>query len=295
MSRFSLDEALNALRNRSDEAHLPSVLPERCLRFQRARVLSLDPERGSDEERAHVASCRRCAALVASFAREVPHLSQWSLVRRRLGFLSEGDRLAADYHLEAGGCRRCRERDLQLGQVAAFVRSCGGVTLPHPSAAAAGTADARLEAASADGTLEADLGKTGDRMVLEARSKDPSRRGALIGFALRGAEGREERGYLVLAPDVQGWYAASASWGVDELYAALRGTCTELLVYPADRLLWTDAEHQALLTSASRSRHEPEARAAWLEWVSRTEQAAGGLSDDLHRALDAIRQRVEQP
>src|SRR3712207_1544657 len=85
-----------------------------CLGFARAHALALNPARWLAAERDHVARCHRCRRLVASFVRQLPRLSFWSFLRRRLGGLAMEEQRAFTYHLEEGEYQLCRARDEQL-------------------------------------------------------------------------------------------------------------------------------------------------------------------------------------
>src|SRR5205823_1416278 len=148
------------------------------------------------------AGCRRCDRLVEMMAREMPHLSLWTLMKQRLGGLNEAERRSIDYHLEEGECSRCRARAGLLGAGAASAARFPGLLLPAPHAVGAASGTLEMNARSPDGRLEAELLEEERQLVLEVRTREAELQHQLVGYALVG-ENRQVDGFLVLRADVE--------------------------------------------------------------------------------------------
>jgi hypothetical protein len=271
--------------------------PEVCLPFARARALTLNPDRWEPEERAHAAGCRRCARLLASFERQMPHLSLWSLVRRQLSRLAEDERRAVAYHLEAGECQHCRAREDRLRETLdRIVQFPAPLALPDPAFAGAATACLAAGARSSGGTLEAELFEEEGLIRLEVRTKDAALNHRLVGYALRGTR-REDalEGFLVLRPDVEGWLTAHASFDPGEIYFRLRGRCEEVLISPILVDVLSTTEREALLASVMRGREDAAARAEWTAWATEMVQKSDRVSDQAWQLLCEVRACLEMP
>src|SRR2546421_6222408 len=81
-----------------------------CLSFERVEAVALNPRGWTEEEREHVSRCRTCARLAAVAMRETVHPSVWSLLRHRLGLVTEAERRIVEHHLGEGECLVCNER-----------------------------------------------------------------------------------------------------------------------------------------------------------------------------------------
>ena len=263
----------------------PHPFPPECLSFERTRALALDPGRWRAEERRHTATCRRCRRLVASAEVQMPHLSLWTLLRHRLGSTSERERQAIAYHLEEGGCRRCRQVAGALAVGTSF--RLPPFALPHPAAAGAATGALEVGGRSSDGRLEAELVEEERQILLEIRSREAALNHQMIAYTLRGAQ-QEMQGFLVLRPDVERWYAAQEIFDPELLYSRLQGRCEEVLIAPVGLEALPGVDRELLLAEAGRSRGNAEARAAWAAWAS----SRADVSEETRRLLDEVRAAV---
>ena len=298
MDERNLDDALREAGRRTGGLLPPRALtPPGCVSFFRARLLTLDPDRCSPAERAHLASCSRCSRVLADFEREMPHLSLWTLVRLLTGTLPEEDETLVAYHLESGGCRVCRDRLRRLEVHGdRLVRYSGAVYLPNPDAAAAAVSMPGALARASSGRLEAELFEDGGEVLLEIRTKDASLRSHAVGYSLRGAgaEARTE-GYVVLQEDVDGWYTAQVAFHPASLRQEIGGACEELLVAPVDADLLSTEEREALLRSAARCPREDSRRDGWRAWAEETVRGGEtqGLSPQTRELVSAVRERLQ--
>jgi hypothetical protein len=122
-----------------------------CLKITRARLIALDPDAATAEEKTQLAACSHCAKLVEQMKAGLPHPTLWSIVRWLAG-LAEGDEAKAmGWHLEDDGCRRCNRVARSLGvrslaealragtrtaeQVRALADAAVGMLAPLPAAA----------------------------------------------------------------------------------------------------------------------------------------------------------------
>jgi hypothetical protein len=227
--------------------------------------------------------------MLAAFEREIPHLSLWTLLRATLRCPTERERDVLQYHLEEGGCRRCRRRAGQVSAAAlAAVRFDTGTPLVRPAALGAGTAPAEAIGRSDDGALEAELFQENGQVVLELRTREAAFNHRLVGFLLRGERGPVE-GFMVLQPDVDGWYTAEAAFAAGELHAALGGACHEVVLIPVAEELLAGAERDALLASAERARRDSRAGAAWRTWLEGIQAREEGLSREARPLMQEVR------
>jgi hypothetical protein len=122
------------------------------------------------------------------------------------------------------------------------------------------------------------------------RTKNPGLDGTLVGYTLLGTrpEGRLA-GFLVLQPDVEGWYAARADFDPARVFAALHGACRELLIAPLALDLLSTEDRELLLAGAASVRDDPGCRAAWLGWATRAGTADTPLSPEALLLLSRLR------
>src|SRR5262249_25696621 len=108
--------------------------------------------------------------------------------------------------------------------------------------------------------LEAELVQEGSQVVLEVRSREPAWNHQLVRFALRGAStSGVEEGFLVLAPDVDGWYTASTAFSATALYGRMGGACQEVVAAAPELERLTPEEWRVLLAAAIRDQAQPAA------------------------------------
>ncbi len=285
MPRETLEERLAALRARLATAPATSISPRECLTFERARALALDPGRGTAVEERHRAGCRRCGLMLESFGRQLPHLSLWTLLRRQLGRLSEGERRVVRYHLMEGGCLRCRQREERLQALAGQATLLRGpILFRDPAMVGAATPRPQVTARSETGDLAAELVETGPEAILEVRTKQVALNHRLVGYSLAGAEGTlPEEGFQVLRPEVEGWYAGHVSLDAAALHARLLGRCEEVLVTLADPEALTVEEQDLVVAAAGRDAGDPAASAAWTAWATGEEMRESAAPDVLAR------------
>jgi hypothetical protein len=209
-----LDESklleLIAQVRKNEEAAVLAVAPTHPggLTFHRARALILNPSRWTADERQHVASCRRCASLLASCERNLTHPALSVLVGWLLGELVGGDVRVMKYHLEEGECQRCRRLldSPWLRAWAALVRSGqrtlaevrglvdAAVTAFAPLPAREGAFDPaprppfQLRATRPDGSLTVTLRETDEgRCVVHAQTSDAADAGKRVRVEVLGA------------------------------------------------------------------------------------------------------------
>jgi hypothetical protein len=290
-----LDDLLAGVRERLRALYSnETVCPPGCLTFSRARLLSLEPDRTTVEERSHLEACHRCAQLLQTFAREMPHLSLWTLVRRHLGVIEEREQQAVAYHLEQGACRCCRQRaDTLRGASDRLLQLSGPLVLPHPTAVAAATAQSHARARSRDGSLETELVQEGHQLTLELRTRNAALNHHLVGYSLRSGP-RQREGFTVLRPDVEGWFTAETTFESRDLYTALGGRCEELLVLPAVEEVLGSSERDALLASAARDRTDVKARAAWTAWLAEAARRGEAFPPAAQRLLGEVGEVLSQ-
>lgn len=246
------------------------TVPNACLPFARARSITLDHTGWHPGEAAHVEGCRRCGRLLELFAREMPHLSSWLLLRSRLGRpLLPLEQHAIDYHLRAGGCRECAVREERLARLSPHVMVLSGnFPLPASRMLAAATVTAEARAASLDSDLEAELAVERDRLGLEIRTRNPRWQAQLFGWTLATRRDRVaiER-FTVLRPDVDGWFADHAWLDLRELRVGTHNPGEELLAGPVDVDLLAAAQQENLLISVLEC--PPDRVPVWRQWASR--------------------------
>jgi hypothetical protein len=225
----------------------------------------------------------------------MPHLSFWTLIRRRLGRLSPDEARAVAYHLEAGDCRRCRVRDERLTRtLERVIQYDVPFALTDPSAVGAATCALELAARSLNSELVAELFEQGERVTLEVRTKQASLRHALIAYQLRGhGRDRVTEGFLVLRPDLEGWSSASADFDSEELYWALDGRCTEVVIAPICIHVLTREQREPLLSSAARAQRDPAACSAWRAWVAHVTQQCDSVDEEAWQMVCEVRSLLE--
>jgi hypothetical protein len=134
----------------------------------------------------------------------------------------------------------------------------------------------------------------GGRVVLEVRTKKPELQGQLVGYSLRGMK-RAATGFLIMCPDVEGWFAALTAFDAKELYARLDGRCEDLLVSPIDVEVLTAEETEALLDSVARALEDEEQRAGWMAWAETVERRRSNLSENALALVRDVRHRLRAP
>lgn len=292
MTEAELDEMLTWAREQlytPDPDH--NALPAACFTFGRARELTLNDRRWTAAERAHAANCRRCTHFLSLFAAEMPHLPVGWLVRKLFSRSSRTEAQSIDYHLVEGGCTRCAAR---LAALERRRRSAAlfpdPISLLRPAAATASTA-LHLEEASEDGRLQVELYQEEGQTTLEVRSKDAGLNYQLVGYWLAGTEGGGDvSGYVVLHPDVDGWYTGHVRFEPVTLYSTLGGECRAAVLQPVERSVLTHQERGQLLESALRGREDQEALRAWRDWAARDEPS---LPDETRQILAEIRETLQ--
>src|SRR4029077_9905660 len=123
-----------------------------------------------------------------------------------------------------------------------------GLRLPDPAAAGAAAGEMEVTARSANGEVGGELGEEESSLALEVRTRNSQLNRTLVGYALLGArEGGVVAGFLLLQPDVEGWYAARTRFDAASIYATLHGTCDELLIAPLAANALGSEERELLL------------------------------------------------
>lgn len=296
MDDVKLEQALAGLQER-----LRAAAPARptrsadCLPFSRARLLVLDPARRTPQEEAHLATCRRCRTLLAGFEHDLPHLPVWTLIRSRIGGLSAPERRMLEYHLENGGCRVCRRRLERLAELSPAVLALPVPTTPvfANSVQAAVPGPEVLASAASDG-LEAELVQFRGELNLELRTRQAALNGTLAAYSFQTAEGEGLlEGYVVLGPDVEGWYAAEVR--IDESrYRERVGTrLGQLWIGLVEPELLTEEEWARLEACVPGPEAEPHLRALWLDWCARALLTDRGLPARGRTILQALAERLQ--
>ena len=295
MDDEQLERALGELNRRLTVS--PAGDPRRtadCLTFFRARAVVLDPLRESAQEAAHLAGCRRCRQLIAGFARHLPHLSMWTLIRHQLGAVLPAEREQLDYHLLHGRCRECAGRAERLAQSPlALLQLPPPAPLLDPAVARAAVPESEVLVQGQNGDLEADLVRDGAELCLEVRTRNPAYWRQLVAYVFESATGDVLlEGYLVLGADVEGWCTAQDSIDPDWFRAKMPSACRSLqiaMVQPA----YLSAEEWSRVEAAA---PEPDASAGasadWLEFCRRSLADAGALSGAAVAALSAISSKL---
>lgn len=266
MDDQQLKKALGKLKQRLPPP--PSGDPSRtahCLTYSRARALALNPGRTTADERAHIAQCRRCGQLLASFGRHLPHLSVWTLTRRQLGTLRPAEEEAVEYHLLDGGCRECAARAEQLAHSPlGLLQLPAPHLLPDPAVARAAARAPEVLVRGQHGDLEADLVVEGDELCLEVRTRNPQHLHRLVGYVFEAETGEALlEGYLVLGPDTEGWYAAPQRIDPERLRADVLRCCQALLVMVLHPASLSAEEWQRVRESAPGPDADAEVKDAW--------------------------------
>ncbi|MCC2669115.1 MAG: hypothetical protein K0Q72_1586 [Armatimonadetes bacterium] len=261
----------------SEEADGRSYPPSPdCLTFARARMLALDASRSTGDEDRHSAGCRRCARMRDLIEREMPHLSTWVLIRKRLGLpLFPAEQHMVAYHLKAGGCRDCAQREAALTDRFPKVVVLGGV-LPVPLSRAVGASTPPVSAGghSADGTLEVEVVLERGRMGLELRTQSPRWRHQLVGWTLATRREREaDERFAVLQADVEGWFVDHAWLDVKRLRLGPQNRCEEILAAALELEHLSAPQRQRLLQSVRDA--SAEQLADWRHWAAEQSERAG--------------------
>jgi hypothetical protein len=239
-----------------------------CLTFARARLLTLDPARTTGDETRHLAGCHRCAHLRDLIEREMPHVSTWLLIRRRLGLpLLPAELHTVEYHLESGGCRDCRRREAALAdRLPKLVRLGSNLPVPMSRAVGASVPTAGVGSQSADGSLEAELVLERGRMGLELRTRSPHWRRQLVGWTLATRREREaDERFAVLQPDVEGWFVDHTWLDVKRLRLGPQNQCEEILAVALEPEHLGAPQRQRLLQSVRDA--SAEQRDDWRQWA----------------------------
>lgn len=264
-----------------------------CLTYLRARAVALDPAGESARESAHLRGCRRCRQTKASFTRHLPHLSLWTLIRRRLGLLLPSEARVVEYHLEAGRCQVCAARAASLAQA-----RLAALQLPRPlapanprAASAAGPAPEVLAKGQQEGLL-ADLVPDRDGYCLEVRTHNPRHFQRLVAYVFEGASGEALReGYLVLGLDDEEWYSAHELIAPDQFRAEVESACQALRVAVVEPAFLSAEEWQRVAAAAPGAEADAGTQADWLAFCRRSQEEAD-LSPDATEALRAISDRL---
>jgi hypothetical protein len=262
-----------------------------CLSLSRARELALNSVRWTSPEEAHARECRRCERLVQQFTAEMPHLSVWLLIRRRLGMpLLDSEVHSIRYHLDEGGCSECAERDRKTEELLPNVALLKGM-LPRPLPEGVHAADAGVpdSAAAAAGAFEAELALERGQLGLEVRTRDPRWQRQLVGWTLATRREREacER-FAVLHPDVEGWFVDHSWLDAKDLGLGTQNPCQEILAAAVDVELLTREQREALVEVVRRL-DLADQRGAWQAWALE-QQEREDLSPQTHEVLARILQ-----
>jgi len=295
MNDEQLLEALAELNRRLATA--TAADPQRtgdCLTFFRARAVVLDPARESPAEQAHLVTCRRCRQLVASFARQLPHLSTWTLIRLQMGALLPAEETAVEYHLRAGRCRECAARAARLARSPlALLQIPIPATLPHPAVARAAVPESEVLVRGENGDLEADLVRDGAELCLEVRTRTADYWQQLVAYVFESATGEALlEGYLVLGADVEGWYAAQAMLDPERFREGVSGANPSLRLAVVQPACLNGEEWDQVRASAPAPQAEARVKADWLAFCRQTRGDAGALSTAAEEALRAISSRI---
>lgn len=292
MTETELEQVLDWVR---EQVYPPQTedpeIPQGCFSFDRARELILDERRWTAAEREHRAGCGRCDRFMELFAAEMPHLPLGWLVRSLFSLSSPSEQLALRYHLVEGGCTQCADRLRQLERVKPSTAWFGTpFSLRRPGAARASVGELHLEQVSEDGRLEVELFQEDGQATLELRSKDAGLNHQLVGYWLTGTNvERGVAGYVVLHPDVDGWYTGQVRFDSAALYATLGGECRAAVLQPVDRAVLTRQEQDQLLESVQRDRQDAAAQRAWQAWAG---QEDAGLREETRQMLTEIRESL---
>jgi hypothetical protein len=289
MDDEGLDRALQSLKRRT-VASLPEREPgePECLPFARARLLALNPAFETRAERLHLTTCRACRRLVERFAEAVPHLPFWTLLRRRAGALSPEERRVVEYHLDAAGCQLCAARAAQLETTVAAVLElpCAIVVTPREVVRAAVPGPTVL-LRGGDAELEADLVRDRDELSLEIRTRQSRLAHSLVAYRFEDREGTELlSGFALLAPDVEGWFAAETALDAAELNGDF-SRCEALLVSPVNPLALSGDDWRQVLAIAPPVGTDPALRPAWVTFISATLARPDSLPDPVVASLRA--------
>lgn len=275
-----LDEAFSMIRSR--QVRTPEAVDPCCMSWARARELVLAGHGPSDDELRHVEACRRCAGLMRQMAAAMPHASFWELAGVVCG-IDDGDEGFARRHIKEDGCSGCRVRLESLReQKAKLVCRAAPQMLPTAGAARADHQSAELEGCSPDGSLEFTLICEAEEASLELRSRSPEMKHALVSYCLRGSrDDQSVAGYAVLAPDVEGWFAAEVLLPSERLQHTVGGECRSVSASPVNVELLNEEESQELAHLARERLAQPE----WRAWSQKLASGDGAYAAALHRLL----------
>lgn len=275
-----LDEAFSMIRSRQDRT--PEAVDPCCIPWARARELVLAGHGPSADELRHVEACRRCAGLMRQMAAAMPHASFWELAGVVCGVGDDVESFAAR-HIETDGCRGCRVRLESLKeQKEKLVCRAAPQMLPTAGAARADHQSAELEGCSPDGSLEFTLICEAEEASLELRSRSPEMRYALVSYCLRGLRAEQSMaGYAVLAPDVEGWFAAEVLLPSDRLQRVVGGECRSVSASAVDIELLNEQEAKELAHLARERLSQPE----WRAWSQKFASQDGAYSTAMKRLL----------
>lgn len=211
MREDELDLALETLRGRLSVQEVPPELRTReCVPLTRLRLCALNPENGTPAEQCHFAECHRCARLLASARRQMPHLPIGVIIRGRLSLLTAAEQSLRSIHLTQGGCALCGQREATLGMLRLPVIRLAGPG-PLPSASGVGAAEDESAAGGTSGELEAELVVADDAVTLDIRTRDAETAARPVAYSVIGAGGSHD-GLAWLRLDVEGWHTAQLRW-----------------------------------------------------------------------------------
>lgn len=290
-----------------------------CLSLARWRTALLREDR-TEAEAAHVRDCRYCQKTEAQVRRKFWHPSTVQLFWQALGLSGGEDEEDVAYHLQQDRCQRCLrlltllEGDRLLKglaeQMHAGVQEASrrlresleswGILripwfqLPNPRAAAASSADEgpfgsfyQLWRETAQG--EADLSATLIEGALEVKTQNAALNRQLLRYVFEDAEGKPAlQGFVLLRPDVNGWFTAVRLLRRQELYDALHGECRELRVHLVDLQDLTAEDHALVLASAKADRQDAEVWAAWRSWAADILSQGDHVSSDLRQLAQQV-------
>jgi hypothetical protein len=124
------------------------------------------------------------------------------------------------------------------------------------------------------GDLQAELLDDCGNLSLEVRTKNPHLNHSLVSFAFSDANAPVLEGFLVLAPDVEGWYTGETGIQRTALLPSFSHLGGTLQVSLVDAALLTGREAQ-LLSAAATAEQNVAIRKAWRAWG---EQAVSDLN-----------------
>jgi hypothetical protein len=93
-----------------------------CLKITRARLIALNPDAATPQEKAQIAACPHCAKLVEQMKAGLSHPSLGAIVRWLAGAVEGDEAKAMRWHMEEDGCRPCKALAEVIAAVEAFLR-----------------------------------------------------------------------------------------------------------------------------------------------------------------------------